>query len=91
MAHVPQRGCAMQIVAVRALYEPLVYAMVEGLGELCLRRSVALVAKLRLALRKQSMLFHGMVGQVTVEAANIITGVRGAVEVRLPFAVPMTA
>ena|SRR5215468_4519524 len=86
-----ERGGTVQIVAVRTLHEPFVYAMVEGLGELCPGRGVAVVAQLRLAPGKQAMLFLRMMRRVTVEAADIIAGMRRAVEVRLPLAVSMTA
>src|SRR5580700_8087467 len=53
-------SCSMWIVAVRTLHQSLVNAVVIGLREICLGRSVASVTQLRLALDEQELFALGV-------------------------------
>ena len=69
-------GCAVNVVAVTAEQKAFVNAVMIGSGEISLCRDVAAVAEIRLRLYQQVVRFFGVVGGVTVQAANIVTGVR---------------
>jgi len=75
------------IVAVGALDQALVHAMMEGLGELGLDFRVARVAERRLAIHQQVLTLLGMVRRVTVNAAHVVEVVLGTSEVAMFFAV----
>jgi hypothetical protein len=91
VANVAQGGGTVEIVTVRALQEAFVHTVVERFGELRFGRGVALVAELRLGLRKEAMLFLRVMRRMAVQAADVIVGMRRAIEVHLTFAVRMTS
>ena len=81
--HLPQGCGAMHIMAVTAVKQALVYAMVIRLGKIGLGRSVAAVALLWLFLNQQVLRGFGMVRRMTIKTTNIIAGVRGTGEMPL--------
>ena len=89
--NLPQRSRAMEIVAVGALHQPFVHAVVKGLGKVRLGGGMAAIAEARLALRQQMLRFLGVMGRVTIEAAHVIAGVRGPTEVRLTVGIAVAA
>ncbi len=67
----------MRIVAVTALNQAFVDPVMVRLGEIRLGGDVASVAQLRLILNEQVLFLLRVVGGVTVETADLATGVRG--------------
>ena len=88
-AHLPHVRCAMGIVAVVALHQALVYAVMVGLGKIRFGRSVAAIAQVRLALRQQTLFFLRVVRRVAIEAADLAAGVRGLRKMRLLVTIPV--
>src|SRR5262249_50177846 len=82
---------AVLIVAINALDQAFVNAMVEGTGECLLHLQVAVETELGLLLAQQVLVFLGIVRIVAVGAADIVLQVRGAPEVCVLSAVLMTA
>src|SRR5216683_62549 len=68
---------SMRVVAVVALHQPFVDAVVEGAVELLLHFLVAAVAKQRRLFLHQELAFLRMVGRVAVYAAHVVLQVRG--------------
>jgi hypothetical protein len=81
--HLTQSGCPMRIMAVIALHQPFIHSVVIRFGKVCLGRSMASVAQLRLALDQQVLLFLGMMRRVAIDTSNVTAGVGGLGEVRL--------
>jgi hypothetical protein len=73
--HLAQGGSAVSIVAVAALNEAFVDAVVIGLRKVCLGSCVATVAESRLRLNQQVFRFLGVMGGVAVQTADIVAGV----------------
>ena len=82
---------AMRIVAIDALYEAFVDAMVEGTSELLLDLKMAGEAKLRLLLLHKELRFLSVVWVVAIGAADIVLQVRRATEVRVFSTILMAA
>jgi len=78
-----QRGCAMHVVAVTALNQSLINAMVIWFGEVSLRGDVAAIAKSRLRVNQQMLRFCRVMGRVAVQAAHVAAGVHRSGEVAL--------
>ena len=68
----PGEKAAVRIVAVRALYNSLVHAMMERSRKLLLCFEVAAVEKQRLLFLHEELALFGMVRIVAVRAANIV-------------------
>ena len=82
-SYLPESGGAVNIVAITAVDETLIHAMVIGLGEISFRRGVAPVTEIWLVLHKQVLRFLGVMRGVTIQAANVIARVRGCGEMTL--------
>jgi len=78
---------AVLIVAVRALHQSLVHAVMEGTVELLLFVQVASVAQIRLLRFQQKLALFGMVRVVAVGAAHSILQVDGTREITMLFAI----
>ena len=81
------------IMAVDALHQSFIHAVVVGFGEIRFGGCVAPIAKLRLALHQQMLFFHRVVRRVAVQTTHIAVGVGRLCEVRmlLTFAVAAQA
>src|SRR6266513_2268305 len=77
----------MRVVAVAALHQSFVDAVVECAVELLLHFLVATVAKERSLFLHQELAFLWMVGRVAVYAAHVVLQVCGTGEVAVFFAV----
>jgi hypothetical protein len=80
---------AMGIVAVAALDQPFIDAMMKRPVELLLHLDMAGVAELRLLLFHEELAVFGVVGIVTVGATNVVLQMRGAPKVTVFLAVLM--
>ncbi len=89
-SHLTDSGCAMYVVAVGAEQKAFINAVVIRSGEISLCRHVTAVAKTWLRLYQQMIGLFGVVRRVTVQASNIIAGVRRRREVPLLQPVPVT-
>jgi hypothetical protein len=65
---------AMRIVAIGALNEAFIHAMVEGHFKLRPHLKMAGVTKLRLALHEQELLDGGMMGRMAIDATDLVAG-----------------
>jgi hypothetical protein len=83
-----QGGSAMDVVTITTTNESFVDSMPIGFCEICFRRSVTSVAKIRLCPRQQVLRLLGVMGRVTVQAADVITAVYRSGE--MPLAVAFT-
>ena len=81
----------MWIVAIDALYEAFVDAMVEGTSEMLLDLKMAGEAELRLLLLHKELRFLGVVWVVAIGAADIVLKVGGASEIRMLGAILVAA
>jgi hypothetical protein len=83
----------VDVVAVAALDQALADAMVEGLAEFGPGIGVTPEAQIGLPAGQQEFGLRGMVRGMAIEAAHVIAGVRGILEVPLPvfFAVAAEA
>jgi len=86
-AQLPRLKPAVLIVAVRALHQSLVHAVMEGPVELLFLVQVAGVAKIRLLGLQQELAFFRVVRIVTVRATNSILQVSGTREISMLFAI----
>jgi len=82
-SQLPHGRRAMRVMAVNALHQTLVDAVVIGFGEIRLGRGMASVAQLGLALDQQALLFLGVMGGVAIETADLATGMGGFGKMRL--------
>jgi hypothetical protein len=82
---------AVRIVAISAIYNAFVDAMVERTGECLLHLQMARKTEFGLLLPQKVLSFLGIVRIVAVGAADIVLKVRGAAEVRVFSAVLVTA
>jgi hypothetical protein len=82
-ANLAQRRRSMDVVAVTALNQSLINAMMMWLRKVRFRRDVAPKAKSRLRVNQQMFRFCRVVGRMTVQTAHIVTGVHGTAEVAL--------
>ena len=73
----------MWVVAVHALHQSLVDAVVIRFGKVRLGGGVASVTQLGLLLDEQELFFLGVMRRVAVETSDIATGVGGLGEMRL--------
>src|SRR3984957_13628595 len=89
--YLPHRLCPMWVVAVHALYQSLVDAVVIRFGKVCLGGGVASVTQLGLLPDEQELFFPRVMRRVAVEASHIATGVGGFGEMRLLVSFAMTA
>lgn len=80
----------MYVMAVGAEQKAFINAVVIGSGKIRFCRHVTAVAKTWLRLCQQMIGFFGVVRRVTVQASNIIAGVRRRREVPLLQPVPVT-
>jgi hypothetical protein len=78
-----QGGCAVSIVAVAALNQSFVDAVVIGLTEVSLGRCMAAVAESRLCLNQQVFRFLGVMRRVAVQTTDGVAGVCRAREMPL--------
>ena len=69
-------ACPVDAVAVAALDQPLLYAMMKWLGKVRLRRGVAAVTQLGLVLHQQALRLFGMVRGMAVQASHVIAVMR---------------
>lgn len=76
-----RRG-AVRVVAIAAGHESFIDAMLEGHGELRANVGMAAITKLRLAFGEQKFRCFRFVNGVALSAANVVTRVDGAVDVR---------
>ncbi len=79
----PHRCRTVRVVAVVALHQPFVDAVVIGFGEICLGRGMTSVTQLGLVLDQQELFSLGVMGRVAIETSNIAAGVGGLGEMRL--------
>ena len=71
------QGCgAMRVMAVAAVKQAFIYAVMIGFGKIGLGVGVAAIALFRLFLNQQILRRLGVVRRMTVKATNIIAGVR---------------
>ena len=82
-ANLAQRRRAMDVVAVTALNQSLIDAMMIRLRKVSLRGYVAAKAKGRLRVNQQVFRVCRVVGRMAVQAAHIVAGVHGTAEVAL--------
>ena len=73
----------MDVVAVTALNEPFINAMMIWFRKVGFGGDVAAKAKRRLRVNQQVFRFCRVVGRMTVQTAHIVTGVHGTAEVAL--------
>jgi len=73
----PDRRRSVRIMAVSALHQALVDAVVIGLGKIRLGRRMAAVAQLGLFVDQEMLILHRMMGRVAVETSDGATGVGG--------------
>lgn len=73
-ANLPQARSAVRVMAVVALDEPFIHAVVIGPGKLRALVRVAGIAKFRLLLHQQVFRFGGMVRAVAIDAPDLIAG-----------------
>ena len=71
-----KRGGAMNIVAIRAVNQSFIHAMVIGPGKISLGSGVARIALHGFFLDEQVLWFSGVMWGVAVKAAHIIAGMR---------------
>ena len=69
--YLTQSGGSMRVMAVYALHQSFVHPVVIGLGKVGLRRSVASVAQLRLALDQQVFFILGVMRRVAIDTSNV--------------------
>ena len=81
----------MRVMAVNALHQTLVDAVVIGFGKIRFGRGMASVAQLGLALDEQVLFFFGVMGGVAIETSNIAAGVGGFGKMRLLVAVAVAS
>jgi len=67
-----QGGCAVNVVAVAAVDEAFIHAVVVGLGEICFGRSVTSIAEIGLGSGQQVFRFLRIVGRMAIDAAHVI-------------------
>lgn len=75
-SHLPQRSGAMNVVAVVALDQAFVDAVMVRLGEVGFGGNVAAVAEFGLGAHEEMLRLLGFVRRMTIHAANIIAGMR---------------
>src|SRR4051812_2950221 len=80
----------MLVMAIGALHQIFIHAMMERLAELRLNVSVAGVAKFWLFFHQQELRFGGVVRRMAVYTRNIICGVLRALEIAVLLAILMT-
>ena len=73
--YLPESRRSVHVVAVTALNKAFVDSMVVGLGKISLCGCMAAVAEIRLRYRKQVLRFLRVMRGVTIQAADIATGV----------------
>lgn len=76
-------SCAVNVVAVAAMNESLIYAMVVRPGKLGLCRGMARIALRGLLLDEKMLWLPGVVGRVAVKTTHSVAGVGGAGEMPL--------
>ena len=81
--HLPQGCGAMRVMAVAAVKQAFIDAVVIGFGKIGLGRGMAAVALFRLFLNQQILGSFGVVRRMAVKTTHIIAGVRGIGEVAL--------
>jgi hypothetical protein len=81
--HLSERGRTMYVVAVAALDETFVYAMMIWLREIGFGGNMTSIAELGLCLNEEVLRLLGVVRRVAVQAANIVARVRRCREVSL--------
>jgi len=74
--HLPNRARAVGVMAVTALHQTFIYAMVVRLGKIRLGRSMASVTQLRLALHHQVLLLLRVMRRVAIKTPDVTAGVR---------------
>jgi hypothetical protein len=89
-ADVAQCARAMKFMAIGAIDEALVYAVVVGLREVGLRGDMTPVAQIWLRSRQQVLRFAGVVRRMAIQAANVIARMGRAAEVLLTSSVGVT-
>jgi len=82
-----QGGSAMDVMAVATTDQAFVDPMAIGFCEVCFHGDVTSVAKIRLCPRQQVLWLLGMMRRVTVQTADIVTGVyrSGEMPLRMVF------
>src|SRR5215467_7275269 len=82
---------AVRVMAVRALHQSLVYAVVVSPRELLTHFQVAAVTELRLLLFHQLLVFLWMMGIVAVRAPDVVLQMCGPAKIRMFRSVFVTA
>ena len=75
-AQLPCQESAVRVLAVRALHQAFVHAVMKGTGELLFLVKVAGIAKLRLLVFHQELAVLGMMGAVAIRASHIVLQMR---------------
>ena len=88
-AQLTGQEAAVWIVAIAALHQSFVHAVMKSASELLLGLQVAAVTKLRLLLLHQELTFLRVVGIVAIRTPDIILEVRGTPEVAVFFPILM--
>jgi hypothetical protein len=68
----PQCGCAVNVVAIAAVDEAFIHAMVISLGEIGFGRSVTPIAEIGLSLGQQVLRFLRIVGRVAIDTTYVV-------------------
>lgn len=68
----PQCGCAMNVVAVAAVDEAFIHAVVIGLGEIRFGRSMTSIAEVGLSPGQQMLRLLGIMRRMAIDAAYVI-------------------
>ena len=89
--HLAQGGSAMDVVTITTTDQAFVDSMAIGLCEICFRRSVTSVAKIRLCLCQQVLRLLGVMGRVTIKTADVVSTVCRSGEMPVTVAFTMTA
>ena len=75
--YLPERCGSVNVMAVVALHQTLVDAVMIGFRKVRLRSGMASVAQLRLALDEKVLCFLGVMRRMAIKAAHIATGMGG--------------
>ena len=80
---------SVRIMAVIALHQALIHAVVKRFGKIRFGRGMTAVAQLGLGLDEQVLFFFGVMGRVAVDTADVAAGVARFRKMRLPMAFAM--
>jgi hypothetical protein len=90
LAYLPQPRRPVDVVAITALDQSFIHAMMKGPGKIRFRGGMAAVAKFGLVLHQQVLGFFGVVRGMAIQTTHLAAGVRGLRKMSLLMLFGMT-